>query len=189
MSNLQQLRQTKHYGQRANTTMKISGVFLLVLAVFCCRRLAAICPPGWQEFGESCYAGLPGKASWRDANDSCSELQATLAVPNSKAENYYIWGFFEPKVDMWLGCSDLDMDGNWTCLFGGESSGFQNWGINQPDGNKGEGKPVCACTTGSKTWDDRPCGKGYRAVCKRPVRHPGFCLETGRPGRLIAPSV
>ena len=171
--------------------MKLSYVFLLVLGVHCDRHLAAICPPEWQRFGESCYLVITKTMTWLEANRTCAKLQATLAVPTSISEHNYIWERFNKEAfgvpGLWIGCNDMAVEGEWQpCPLRGQNRGFENWKDNQPDDWGGISDCAAMMNHFNSKWDDQYCYNPRSAVCKLPVsiNNQVFWLQTGPDGRV-----
>ncbi|XP_033630285.1 CD209 antigen-like protein E [Asterias rubens] len=127
--------------------MRIVQVLSLVLGVYCGRLLAEICPPDWHRYGESCYFIIKDKMDWYQANRTCAESRANLAIPNSQSEQDYIWELFLKEPDLttndhlWIGCNDILEEGNWQyCpLNGDDTKAYENWADEEPnDYNGGE---------------------------------------------------
>ncbi|XP_071784915.1 echinoidin-like [Asterias amurensis] len=148
---------------------------ILVVWVFSGHILAEICPPDWHRYGESCYLFLNDKMDWYEANRTCTEKsRATLAYPTSQSEQDYIWDLFlkkTPDVSLWLGCNDLEVEGNWQhCPLKGDGSGaYENWQDGEPNGfSDGDDCGMMKLSINGE-WDDDLCTYEVFAVCKLPV--------------------
>ncbi|XP_071797655.1 echinoidin-like [Asterias amurensis] len=161
--------------------MRIVQVLSLVLGVYCGRLLAEICPPDWHRYGESCYFIIKDKMDWYQANRTCAESRANLAIPNSQSEQDDIWELFLKEPDLtpddhlWIGCNDIEEEGNWQhCpLKGDDTKAYENWADEEPnDYNGGEDCCVQDKRRGG-TWNDDDCEASNCAVCKLPVSSGG----------------
>ncbi|XP_006813309.1 perlucin-like protein [Saccoglossus kowalevskii] len=87
-----------------------------------------MCPPEWLPFQSSCYWFSPSDVlmNWDEAAEHCNTMNAYLAVPNTPAENMYLYEQCYPLrkyvhpvpgLAMWLlGCTDVENEGTWVCL-------------------------------------------------------------------------
>ena len=156
--------------------MHIAQVLILVLCVYCARLMSEFCPPDWHRYGESCYFIIKDKMDWYQANRTCAESRANLAIPNSQSEQDNIWELFLKEPDLtpddhlWIGCNDILEEGNWQhCPLKGETNAYENWAYGEPN-NLGDGED---CGVQDKmrggTWNDDHCENSHFAVCELPV--------------------
>ena len=175
-----------------NSTMaNLTGVvFLAGIYV----SLSAICPPLWQQYGESCYIVVTETMTWFQANRTCHSTGAKLAVPNSQGEQTFIWKMYEQishgrllKVKgLWIGCNDLEEHGKWKhCPLSGRNNSYANWRGNQPKNRNAH----CVAMTrrGNGRWGDKLCKKEIYAVCElRASSSSAYCTQTGADGRVAS---
>ncbi|XP_038049097.1 perlucin-like protein [Patiria miniata] len=145
----------------------------LVLAVFvgrasclsCGDTSGGICPPGWQNWGESCFAITTYSLNWYDSADRCRQLGGKLAAPRSAEENAFVSGLIGPQ-HAWIACNDLEEEGKWLC---DENRWYRNWQGGQPDDDL-QRQDCAHMIRYSGQWGDDYCPY-YRlvAVCKRRV--------------------
>ncbi len=156
--------------------MRISQVLCLVLGVYCGRLLAELCPPDWHRYGESCYFIIADKMDWYQANRTCAESRANLAIPNSQSEQDYIWELLQKEPDptssdrVWIGCNDIEEEGKWQhCPLKDETNAYENWGDGEP--NDFAGREDCGVQENVKNgkWNDGECGISCFAICELPV--------------------
>ena len=166
---------------------------LLLLLGICGRLLAEICPPDWHRYGESCYFFIPRTMDWYDANRTCVELQANLAVPNLKAEQNFIWDLFLHQqissTSLWIGCNDIEEEGNWQhCPLKGEPNTYGNWEEGKPSSTNDNYDCGVLWVDFNGQWDNYECFHPKNAVCELPVNSvtPIFCLQTGNDGRFTS---
>ncbi len=167
-----------------------------LVMVFCCGfLLAEICPPDWHRYGESCYFIIMDKMDWYEANRTCAESRANLAVPNSRSEQDYIWELFQkefdptPSTSLWIGCNDIEEEGKWQhCPLKGETNAYENWAEGEPNSRRQANCGQMWFSVSGK-WDDHVCSYNENyAICKQPVsKTPKFCLWTGKDGHFIFP--
>ncbi|XP_033630346.1 lactose-binding lectin l-2-like [Asterias rubens] len=155
--------------------MRISQALILALGVYCGRLVAEICPPDWQRYGESCYFIIKDKMDWYQANRTCAESRANLAIPNSKSKHDYMWELFLKEPDMtstdhWIGCNDIEEEGNWQhCPLPGDINAYENWAEKEPNDNKGGEDCGAQVNKYNGQWDDRKCETLFFAICELPV--------------------
>ena len=165
-------------------------IMLFVIAT----SLAAICPPGWYRYGESCYYIITSPLNWTDAKTACADLQGRLAVPRSEMEQSFIWNTYvnishgTPPHSLWIDCNDREEEGNWQqCPLVDESAGYQNWKDGEPnDYGNGEDCAIIHRDLVGK-WEDRHCSGTYYAVCQQPAATsstPAYCLHASPDGRI-----
>ena len=154
----------------------IQPIFVLCVCFGC--MLAEICPPDWQRYGESCYFIITDMMDWYEANRTCAESRANLAIPTSQSEQDYIWELFmnefdqTPGTSLWIGCNDIEEEGKWQhCPLNGETKGYENWADGEPN-NMPQSDCVKMWDTGNGQWDDTLCSrKDEYAVCERHVKN------------------
>ncbi|XP_071796983.1 snaclec bothroinsularin subunit beta-like [Asterias amurensis] len=171
--------------------MHLASVVLLLVG--CYATLAAICPTDWQRYGESCYLLITQRMNWTEANDTCVESNAALAVPNSQIEQTFIWSMFkeffngsQPTRQLWIGCYfDQETDEWQHCPLRDVHNTYENWKRSQPDNNTATGCVIMRRDRNGK-WADTKCSKNHFAVCELQVDTTprSFCLETGPDGRI-----
>ncbi|XP_071804755.1 perlucin-like protein [Asterias amurensis] len=151
--------------------MDIVQVLSLVLGVGCGCFLAEQCPPDWYGIGDSdsCYFFMNDKMNWYQANRTCAESLANLVVPNSLPERSFVWEVFsqllghQPDYELWIGCNDIEEEGNWyPCPLKGDN-GYENWKVGEPSGAN------CAQMriTSDGEWEDADCTEYKYAVCEQ----------------------
>ncbi|NWV08903.1 CD69 protein, partial [Ptilonorhynchus violaceus] len=58
------------------------------------------CPNGWVEYNRICYFLSKDMRSWDQAQDRCSELKASLAMPKDREMEFLFC--LSGNVDYWL---------------------------------------------------------------------------------------
>ncbi|XP_038069320.1 galactose-specific lectin nattectin-like [Patiria miniata] len=164
---------------------------LILVSIFInlpsCQALYASCPPGWLKWQQSCYIRLPNRMNWFEASEACNRPGSSLAVPNSREENDFIWKSVGPQTNgMWIGCTDAAQEGIWLC--GGQPLAFSNW---YPGNPLTDNQRNCARMTihdaGGLWSDNAPCGSKNRkhAACEMTVSAmPAYHTFTGPDGRV-----
>ncbi|XP_071805155.1 C-type lectin domain family 6 member A-like [Asterias amurensis] len=166
---------------------------VLLLLVGCYEALAAICPTDWQRYGESCYF-ITQRMNWAEANYTCVNSNAALAVPNSKTEQTFIWSMFldffngsQPTRHLWIGCYFNQEAGEWqNCPLRNVPNTYENWKEDNPENHKPATDCVAMNWNYNGQWVDRPCRKTMFAICELQVDitlH-SFCIKTGPGGRI-----
>ncbi|NXH49015.1 CLC2H protein, partial [Dicaeum eximium] len=59
------------------------------------------CPSGWVGYNGVCYYFSRDSSTWEQGQEWCSELGASLAIPND--ENRGLLFRLRGNVDLWLG--------------------------------------------------------------------------------------
>ncbi|XP_038066765.1 uncharacterized protein LOC119736828 [Patiria miniata] len=152
-----------------------------------CQALYASCPPGWLKWQQSCYILLPDKMNWFEASEACNRPGSSLAVPNSREENDFIWKSVRPQTSgMWIGCTDAAQEGIWLC--GGQPLSFPNWNPGNPHTDNQRNCARMTVNRGGGSWSDSvPCGSRNRkhAACEMTVSAmPAYHIFTGPDGRV-----
>ena len=77
--------------------------------------------------------------SWEGAANYCDRLDGYLATITSPEENTFLYQYMidQGYSDAYFGLSDQDREGRWE-WHNGESSGYSNWGENNPQDGDGE---------------------------------------------------
>ncbi|XP_071805053.1 snaclec alboaggregin-B subunit beta-like [Asterias amurensis] len=172
--------------------MDLTGILLLLLG--CYTAMTAICPTDWQRYGESCYLLLTQRMNWAEANDTCVNSKAALAVPNSKTEQTFIGSMFLEFLNgsgsatcLWIGCYfNLEAGGWQNCPMRDVPNTYENW----REGNPENDEPATDCVAMNRKqngqWADKRCSNNYLAVCELQVdiTPNSFCLQTGLGGRI-----
>ncbi|XP_038044167.1 uncharacterized protein LOC119718819 [Patiria miniata] len=177
--------------QEAGSKMNHMFAVLFALGTVCGLYSASICPPNWQQYDESCYLLITQPMDWHQANRTCVQSRAKLAVPNSQDEQKFLWDFFlidhNPEDNLWIGCNDIEVVGTWKyCPLRNEPNAYQNWHDAEPNDNGGQ--DCVYMSYGNGKWDDDGCSKLKYAACERPIQKETtlFCLETNPAGRIAS---
>ncbi|XP_033627306.1 mannose-binding protein-like [Asterias rubens] len=108
---------------------------------------------------------------WYEANRTCAESRANLAIPTSQSEQDYIWELFmnefdqTPSTSLWIDCNDIEEEGKW------QHQGYGNWANGEPN-NGGDSDCVKMWDTRNGQWDDTQCSrKDIYAVCMQHVKN------------------
>ena len=170
--------------------MDLGDLLFLVMGFWCGPALAEICPPDWHRYGESCYFVITQQLDWYEANRTCVQSQANLAVPNSELENNFLVELllqtFDNKPHIWIGCNDIEEEGNWqNCPLKNDIGVYENWKKGNPNINNDANCAMCSLGSNGQ-WHDKDCAVTGSAPCERPVNSaaPVFCFQTGDDGRL-----
>lgn len=134
------------------------------LFLFC--FLASDCPPGWDEFDNSCFK-VPSfifsqRLSWENARAVCLGFGGDLVTITNEKEEKLL--FSETSI-AWIGLNDRLKEGEFVWSDGTpfNSSVYSNWHHNQPDNF---GNEDCVEMTSGK-WNDRPCSDEKFYICER----------------------
>ncbi|XP_038047589.1 snaclec mucrocetin subunit alpha-like [Patiria miniata] len=164
-------------------------VFLFALGGF--STLSALCPPGWKNWHQSCYAMFFDRMSWADASKFCDIKQSHLVVPNSQAENDFFWRMMTERFEtvkrrrVWIGCKRESANSSFECAGNTERMSFTNWAPGYPE----QGDPQCVVLSkGLGTWKTNNCARSpfYNyVVCEMPNTPRVHCLRADSNGRFV----
>ena len=79
--------------------------------------------------------------TWEEARDFCIAQGGHLATITSKNEQNVILAYLQesiPEVDVWIGLTDKDSEGDWSRWVTGEKVTYTNWADGQPDNYNGD---------------------------------------------------
>ena len=147
---------------------------LLNLFSFCLVDLD--CPPGWNEFDDSCYKVMTNfvystQLSWENARAVCLVLEGDLVSIENRKEMDFIkkmsseFGF----ILLWIGLNDRLKEGQFVWSDGtpflDSSLSYSNWRYGQPDNSKNLEDCV---ELNKKGWNDLQCSNTEYYICERP---------------------
>ena len=150
--------------------------YILSFVVF--EALATACPPGWLTWQDSCYILLPDRMDWFKASKACDRPGTSMIVPNSQAEQDFVWremqqiihafDFITDTTDIWTGCRNADYAGHLMCS--GEESDpvYKNWGNGDP--NEATGYCLRMTEAYGGQWADTGCSNIKFVVCEMKVQ-------------------
>jgi hypothetical protein len=133
--------------------------------------------------GATEYCVVKTRRPYDDAKRDCERMHGHLAVFDGAGADKPLfaaiaspWGY---GSGLWLGCSDSEEEGKWTC--NGKPMTFSSWAPGQPD--SGDALDDCAewlADTG--TWNDAPCAWELGFLCRgdATLRCDGKKLTTGK---------
>lgn len=78
--------------------------------------------------------------TWEEANAFCEEQGGHLVTITSADEQDAIYQYakqFDVHSDIWIGISDVEVEGDWSHWITGEEVTFTNWGTGEPDNYQG----------------------------------------------------
>ncbi|XP_022092637.1 secretory phospholipase A2 receptor-like [Acanthaster planci] len=155
---------------------------------------ATSCPPGWKKWNRSCFAVNIERMSWMEASDFCESKGSRLAVPNSQAENDFIWQTAVEQFQaestrrngVWIGCKKESANSSFMCSGGREKIGFTNWEADSP----GHEFPQCVVyfKRGNGKWTSNDCDPkgGKFAACEMSTPPGMHCLTANASGRFVS---
>ncbi|XP_038064697.1 snaclec rhodocetin subunit gamma-like [Patiria miniata] len=162
--------------------------FLFALGGF--SILSALCPPGWKNWHQSCYAMYLERMSWADASEFCESKQSHLVVPNSQAENDFLWRMVVERFQtvqnrgFWIGCKRETVTSSFVCAGKTEGLGYINWEQGFPK------QKALQCTVltrdGNGTWRTADCMPNKERFVACEVPSSGMhCMTAGANGRFV----
>jgi len=122
----------------------------------------------------SCFAKFTTPQTWTDAQTTCANISAHLAILNTAALDNAAEQFVG-TLDTFIGLSDQAVEGTFVWV-DGSPLGYSNWETGEPSNGGGTYQEDCAVIAGAraiKDWDDRPCapvpmvgGGLYAVLCQ-----------------------
>ena len=111
-----------------------------------------------------------------EARKVCEGYQAHLVEINTQEENEAIKaeidrrGFKARKIEIWLGITERQSEGDWVLESNGERIPFSDWDKSEPN-DKGQRGEDCAHLNKVNKWNDCHCdgpqnGYRYTALCE-----------------------
>ncbi|XP_038057558.1 perlucin-like protein [Patiria miniata] len=158
------------------------------------QRPLSVCPPGWLAWQDACYILLPDRVNWWQAKTVCDRPGSSLVVPDSQEEQDFIWremrsrmemivGSSTNKLELWIGCKDVDNTGQLTCLGVQDRPQFTNWNGGNPHHHQDQDCIRMAEKYGGN-WGDSGCQSKKFASCEMRVSHRSYCLQADADGRF-----
>jgi len=123
---------------------------------------AAFCPDGWKSQGYNCYKFFDERKSWVLADLHCTDFGGHLVSVHSPEENKFVADLMLGSNDVWMGGADLIKEGEWKWS-DGTPFGYTNWWYNGPNN---DGEEDCVSLMMGKTWNDQPCDRKNKFICK-----------------------
>ena len=162
--------------------------FYITITVACAR--AQYCQPGQERFGVSCYEMLPERMTWKKAAEACSNMGASLAVPDSLDEHQFIWEMFMRNSTMgsvWIGCTDIEQEGVWMRAGGqGRRCTYFNWMPGAPSESYGNRKDCLVMLRSyGGLWNNIGCSHRRYAICEYATPEI-YCLQADANGRFAS---
>ena len=101
------------------------------------------------------YQRFDTLTTWSSARTYCEGVGAHLATLTSQGENNFVFqNVGQQGVNIWLGGSDANSEGNWQWITG-EPWSYTNWGPNQPDDYSSGQDYLCFWEKYAGQWDDQ----------------------------------
>ena len=141
------------------------------MLIVCMYSLADSIKQVWTANGHL-YQRFDTPLAWMDAAEYCERLGGHLVTITSAGENEFVYRMFGiDGVNLWLGATDRDREGEWRWVTG-ESWTYNNWSkINRPQpDNAGRGQNYAVFwDLAPAQWDDNGMPEGnfrYVFVCE-----------------------
>ena len=121
----------------------------------------------------TCYMLFNATLDRSAALAACLGVGASLVAIESDAEQAIVGvlsgNFPNGQPDLWIGATDVAQE-NVYLWADGSPVVFENFRDGEPNNGNGNGPENCLVIegdTGTKTWDDRPCGTPFPYICER----------------------
>ena len=123
------------------------------------------CPQGWIGHEGSCYSPFVHGATWQEAEDTCREFDAHLALSRSESENKFIAEEVgRPEFRVWIGLRRKEGEFVWS---DGQKAEYTNWGNGEP---KGSSSGDCVSLLPEdifSSWEVTKCDNMQAFICER----------------------
>ena len=112
----------------------------------------------------------PGELTFNMAKEDC-ELQNSHLIEPRTPELNEIATFLAESDEIWIGATDIDMEGFWWWQYSNVSftESYTNWRKGQPN-DHGKGGQDCATLAYDGSWGDFGCSKRKPYVCMTDTR-------------------
>ena len=119
-----------------------------------------------KSWGDFFYKIHGSKATYTAAKAQCESDGAVLAYPVSQAANDFIVSLI-PGTEIWIGIEDIDQEGKFVSVDGGDYWATPNWANNQPDNHNNNEDAVFILGFNDPVgqWVDASVTSSYRFVC------------------------
>ncbi|CAC5411740.1 unnamed protein product [Mytilus coruscus] len=127
------------------------------------------CLNGWISFSNHCYLFVYEKVTWKHAKVECQNKGGRLVKIDNNDEDSWLTSVLKDEV--WMGMSDIQIEGYWIWDFDMSSLSFNQWHPGEPNGG---GRENCGlyckqrCKQSSFVWNDAVCSLVYGYVCEKP---------------------
>jgi hypothetical protein len=125
------------------------------------------CDGATLKAGDAEYCVMKTRRNFDDARQDCERMGGRLAVFDGNGKDNALfsairspWGY---GSGMWLGCSDSEQEGTWTCS--GKPMAFTSWAPGQPD-NQDALDDCVEWLADSGKWNDAPCAWKLGYLCR-----------------------
>ncbi|XP_041375320.1 CD209 antigen-like protein C [Gigantopelta aegis] len=135
------------------------------------------CPEGWLYHEGSYYIFHDISLDYSKAEDECRRAGAVVTTAKSKEERDAILSISSVADSIWIGATDQDVEGHFRWPDGSALTG-SNWNKGEPNNR---GNEDCVLMTRDGKWNDYPCTRKNKFVCKRTPTAclPGWTLYQG----------
>ena len=133
------------------------------------------CPDGWAGFGSKCYKSVSTDQKWSECEATCANHGAQMLCIEDAATNQWVSDNLMTTTDLWLGLTDVEVEGDWEWRSGCASTYF-DWGFGGPNGGSSSN---CARIVYSvrPQWNDRQCN-AYRYDCACEIEKDLLCSSS-----------
>jgi hypothetical protein len=122
---------------------------------------------------------------WSDARDYCRARGGDLATISSSDEMSAVASDLDSRnIRAWIGLNDLTEESSFVWADGSPSM-YRNFGLQQPDSNRGKGEEDCVHTSIGGSWNDLTCSDRQPAVLCAMCQHTSCTPEVSAPLRAL----
>ncbi|XP_045190982.2 perlucin-like [Mercenaria mercenaria] len=146
----------------------------ILLFTFTNNLVAAQCPDGFVNHGNSCYHFSHDTETWLDALDACEKLySAYLAEIEGPDENNFLTNEVNLlRSDFWIGANDMQVEGEWKWFTSKTDVKYSAWSPGNPS-NSYDDENCMEFHDGDGTgplkplWNDKTCHVFQRYICEK----------------------
>lgn len=131
----------------------------------CCTT--GSCPQGWIGHEGSCYLPQVHGATWQEAEETCKEIDAHLALSRSATENEFIAvEVGRPESRVWIGLRRTHGEFVWS---DGQKADYANWGSGEPKDASVSGRDCVSLLPEDifYSWEVTKCDSLQAFICER----------------------
>ncbi|XP_059223198.1 lectin subunit alpha-like [Stomoxys calcitrans] len=115
------------------------------------------------------YIETAHKCNWFKAQIECTRKNMSLIAVDTAAKAAALDEILTKEFDtscphLWIGASDLAVEGTFQWLKTGQPMSYSKWKPNMPDNYLG--KEHCVHITHDRDWNDIKCGFKYGYICE-----------------------
>ncbi|KAL5004002.1 hypothetical protein ScPMuIL_017458 [Solemya velum] len=128
------------------------------------------CPSGYHRLGLKCYAIIRARFTWLEAQETCRIFGGYLAEIKDSSEYSQIKKWLAqvtiPFSDLWIGGSDLLIEGQWVYPGSTASLNYTKWAGKQPDNYQNNEHCLELNRGVDFDYNDKSCSSKVNPLCE-----------------------